>query len=126
MAENEQERPPLVVHESLAEAGQELYSQIQGLEAAPAPFMSAPIAIETTIELSDEDKKYLFLKWGAYRPEQWVKLEQMYEDFFNSYDIQSAGHIDTLKLICKTSLKANELIDLNDVEGYQKMSKVYD
>jgi hypothetical protein len=25
----------------------------------------------------------------------------------NSYDIQQAGHIDTLKLICKTSLKAN-------------------
>jgi hypothetical protein len=44
----------------------------------------------------------------------------------NSYDIQSAGHIDTLKLICKTSLKANQLIDIGDVEGFQKMSKVYD
>lgn len=44
----------------------------------------------------------------------------------NSYDIQSAGHIDTLKLICKTSLKANQLIDIGDVEGYQKVAKVYD
>jgi len=44
----------------------------------------------------------------------------------NSYDIQTAGHIDTLKLICKTSLKANQLIDLGDIDGYQKMSKVYD
>ena len=43
-----------------------------------------------------------------------------------SYDIQSAGHIDTLKLLCKTSLKCNQLIDIGDVEGYQKMSKVYD
>ena len=43
-----------------------------------------------------------------------------------SYDIQSAGHIDTLKLLCKTSLKANQLIDIGDVEGFQKMSKVYD
>ena len=43
-----------------------------------------------------------------------------------SYDIQTAGHIDTLKLICKTSLKANQLIDLGDIEGYQKISKVYD
>ena len=42
----------------------------------------------------------------------------MYEDFCNSYDIQTAGHIDTLKLICKTSLKANELVDINDIEGY--------
>ena len=44
----------------------------------------------------------------------------------NSYDIQGAGHIDTLKLICKTSLKANQLIDMGDIEGFQKMSKVYD
>jgi hypothetical protein len=44
----------------------------------------------------------------------------------DSYDIQSAGHIDTLKLICKTSLKANQLIDIGDIEGFQKMSKVYD
>ena len=33
---------------------------------------------------------------------------------------------DTLKLICKTSLKANQLIDIGDIEGFQKMSKVYD
>ena len=43
-----------------------------------------------------------------------------------SYDIQGAGHIDTLKLICKTSLKANQLIDMGDIEGFQQMSKVYD
>jgi hypothetical protein len=43
-----------------------------------------------------------------------------------SYDIQTAAHKDTLKLICKTSLKANQLIDMGDIEGYQKMSKVYD
>ena len=44
----------------------------------------------------------------------------------NSYDIQGAGHEDNLKLLCKTSLKANQLIDIGDVEGFQKMSKVYD
>lgn len=43
----------------------------------------------------------------------------------NSYDIQTAGHIDTLKLICKSSLKANQLIDIGDMDGYQKASKVY-
>ena len=78
-------------------------------------------------ELTDEDKTYLRLKWGkAYRPEEWVKLEQLYEEMMSSYDVQGAGHIDTLKLICKTSLKANQLIDMGDVEGFQKMSKVYD
>jgi len=78
-------------------------------------------------ELTEEDRLYLRLKWGkAYRPEEWIKLEQLYNDMMESYDIQTAGHIDTLKLICKTSLKANQLIDINDIEGYQKMSKVYD
>lgn len=79
------------------------------------------------LDLSEEDKTYLRLKWGkSYKPDEWVWLEQMYNDMMNSYDIQSAGHIDTLKLICKTSLKANQLIDIGDVEGYQKVAKVYD
>lgn len=78
-------------------------------------------------DLTDEDRTYLRLKWGkAYKPEEWIRLEQLYNEMMDSYDIQSAGHIDTLKLICKTSLKANQLIDIGDVEGFQKMSKVYD
>lgn len=79
------------------------------------------------LDLTDEDKMYLRLKWGkAYKPEEWVRLEQLYNEMMESYDIQSAGHIDNLKLLCKTSLKANQLIDIGDVEGFQKMSKVYD
>ena len=78
-------------------------------------------------DLTEEEKIYLRLKWGkAYKPEEWVRLEQLYEEMMASYDIQGAGHIDTLKLLCKTSLKANQLIDIGDVEGFQKMSKVYD
>ena len=82
---------------------------------------------EMDLDLTDEERTYLRLKWGkAYKPEEWVKLEQLYEEMMNSYDIQGAGHIDTLKLVCKTSLKANQLIDMGDIEGFQKMSKVYD
>ena len=82
---------------------------------------------EDNLDLTEEDKIYLRLKWGKnYKPEEWVKLEQLFQEMMESYDIQTAGHIDTLKLICKTSLKANQLIDINDVEGFQKMSKVYD
>lgn len=82
---------------------------------------------ELVIDLTDEDRTYLRLKWGkAYKPEEWVKLEQLYEEMMSSYDIQGAGHIDTLKLICKTSLKANQLIDMGDIESFQKMSRVYD
>lgn len=67
------------------------------------------------MDLTEEEKLALRLKWGkSYKPEEWVQLERLYNDMMNSYDIQTAGHIDTLKLICKTSLKANQLIDLGD------------
>lgn len=84
---------------------------------------------DTTFDdsLTDEDKLYLRMKWGkTYRPEEWVQLEKLYTDMVESYDIQSAGHIDTLKMVCKTSLKANQLLDMGDVEGAQKMVKMYD
>lgn len=69
--------------------------------------------------LTEEDIRYLKLKWGKlYKPSEWVQLEQLYNDMTESYDIQTAGHVDTLKLICKTSLKANQLIDLGDIDGY--------
>lgn len=77
--------------------------------------------------LTDEEKIYLRLKWGAgYRADQWVRMEQLYTDMMNSYDIQGAGQKDTLIMICKASLRANESIDIGDIEGFQKASKVYD
>lgn len=44
----------------------------------------------------------------------------------SSYDIQGAGHKDTLIMVCKASLKANQLIDAGDIDGFQKMQKAYD
>lgn len=86
--------------------------------------------VEQTAEdlgLTDEDVTYLRLKWGkAYKPEEWVALEQLYTEMMESYDIQTAGHIDTLKMLCKTSLKSNQLLDIGDVDGAQKMLKMYD
>lgn len=88
-------------------------------------YNDAPVQ-EEDIGLTEEDQNYLLLKWGkAYKQSEWVRLEQLYNDMMASYDIQGAGHEDTLKLVCKTSLKCNQLIDIGDVEGYQKMSKVY-
>lgn len=77
--------------------------------------------------LTDEDKIYLRMKWGkAYKPDEWVQLEKLYKEMMDSYDIQGAGHEDTLKLVCKTSLKGNQLLDMGDVEAAQKMLKMYD
>lgn len=83
--------------------------------------------IDLSSDLTEEDMKYLNLKWGnLYKPGEWVRLEQLYNDFMNSFDIQGAARIDTLKMICKTSLKMNQAIDCGDIESYQKLSRVYD
>lgn len=85
------------------------------------------IDIDLGADLTDEDKRFLLIKWGkAYKPEEWVKLEQLYKEMEESYDIQGAGHEDILKLVCKTSLKANQLLDIGDVDAAQKMVKMYD
>ena len=82
---------------------------------------------EAVGELTEEDKRYLCLKWGkTYKPEEWIRLEQLYTEMTNSYDIQAAGDLNTLKLVCKSSLKANQLMDIGDIEGAQKMAKVYE
>ena len=95
-------------------------------EAAVSPIdMLEPLDFND--DLTEEDKKYLSLKWGkTYRPYEWVQLEQYYQEMMQSFDIQTPSHEDYLKLICKTSLKAHQLIDLGDIEGFQKMSIVYD
>ena len=80
-----------------------------------APTMDYFSQPEVDLGLTEEETQYLRLKWGnTYKPSEWVQLEQLYQEMMKSYDIQTAGHKDTLKLICKTSLKANQLIDYGD------------
>lgn len=79
-----------------------------------------------TADLTNEDKQYLCLKWGkSYKPDEWVRLEELYQQMLASYDIDAAGDLNTLKLACKSSLKANQMLDLGDIEGAQKASKMY-
>lgn len=89
--------------------------------------ISQQIEEEMISDLTDEDRRYLCLKWGkTYRPDEWLRLEELYTQMINSYDIQSAGDLNTLKLACKSSLKANQLLDLGDIDGAQKAGKMYD
>ena len=59
-----------------------------------------------------------------YKPSEWIELEKMYVDMTNSFDIQDADSKNTLVLLCKTTLKANQAIDCGDIESFQKLSKV--
>ena len=76
-------------------------------------------------ELTAEDKKMLALKWGRlYQPSEWIELEKTYKEMSDSFDIQDADTINTLILICKTNLKANQALDQGDLDGFQKLSRV--
>lgn len=83
--------------------------------------------VDVGADLTNDDKVYLAMKWGRlYRADEWVSLEKLYNEFKESFDIQGAAREDTLKMICKTSLKMNQAIDCGDVDAYQKLSRVYD
>ena len=78
-------------------------------------------------QLTLEDKQYLAMKWGrTYKMSEWVQLQKKYTQMMQSFDIQDADSKNTLIFICKTYLKMNQAIDIGDVEGYQKLSRVYD
>jgi hypothetical protein len=90
-------------------------------------FMSEEELIDPAAELTAEDKLYLAMKWGRlYKPNEWVDLEKKYNEMMNSFDIQDSDTTGTLILICKTYLKMNQAIDCGDMDGYQKLSRVYD
>ncbi len=90
-------------------------------------FMAEDDIPDAGADLTDDDKMYLAVKWGRlYKPAEWVALEQNYEEMTKSFDIQDADTINTLKLICKTNLKMNQALDTGDLDGYQKLSRVFD
>jgi hypothetical protein len=90
-------------------------------------FMSEDELIDTSADLTDEDKLYLAMKWGRlYKPYEWVELERIYNEMTESFDIQDADTVNTLVLICKTNLKMNQALDTGDLDGYQKLSRVSD
>ena len=92
-----------------------------------APAQPQVFVVARELGLTDEDRTYLAIKWGGnYREEEWVQLEQLYTDMMESYDIQAAGDKNSLLLMCKASLKANQLMDIGDIEGAQKATKMYD
>lgn len=82
---------------------------------------------EPETQLSQEEKEYLVTKWGRYYKEsEWIELERKYNEMTDSFEIQDSDTNGTLILICKTYLKINQAIDSNDIEAYQKLSRVYD
>lgn len=77
-------------------------------------------------ELSDEEFQYLLFKWGhLYQPSQLIQMEQLYNKYANEYEL-NIDREETLKKICKTSLKMDEALDIGDTAAYQKLASVSD
>ena len=90
-------------------------------------FMEDADIPDPAAQLTQEDKIAMAVKWGKlYKPSEWVALETDYQKMMASFDIQDADSENTLILLCKTNLKANQAIDCGDIEGYQKLAKVAD
>lgn len=90
-------------------------------------FIAEEDLIDLGADLTDEDKIYLAMKWGrVYKASEWVELEKKYTEMKESFDIEDSDTEGTLILICKTYLKMNQAIDMGDMDGYQKLSRVYD
>lgn len=82
---------------------------------------------ELATKLSEDEILGLKIKWGeTYRLSELVRMEKLYADMMASYDIQTAGHKDTLIFLCKTSLKLNQLLDEGNIDEAQKVSRMYD
>ena len=119
-----------------AEAGVSNPSPVQPIGQTGVPAGSVPMnedmymsedEINIAADLTEEDKLVLALKWGRlYKPSEWVELEKSYNEMTESFDIQDADTINTLILICKTNLKMNQYLDIGDVDGFQKLSRVSD
>lgn len=78
-------------------------------------------------EISDDDKMGLMVKWGTeYNVAELLQLERKYNEMCACFDIRDSDTIGSLILICKTYLKMNQAVDANDIETYQKLSRVYE
>lgn len=80
----------------------------------------------------EEDEEFevtrtIVQKWGgSYSPEDYRQLEEFYQRMKNSYEIETASHVDYLKKICKVSLKMEQAVDIDNIDDFKKLSDVYD
>lgn len=80
-------------------------------------------------DLTDDDKKYLAMKWGRlYKPNEWVQLESNYVKMAKKFGIsdETPDSQNTLITICKVNLKMNQALDMGDLDGFSKLTRTYE
>lgn len=77
-------------------------------------------------QLTSEDQIYLATKWGImYTPSEWVSMERIYDQYANEFEM-NIDREETLKKICKISLKMDQAIDCGDITGAKNFASILD
>lgn len=75
-------------------------------------------------QLDQEEIQYLILKWGGhYKPSEWIAMEEMYNRYAGEFDL-NVDREETLKKMCRTSVKMDQALDVGDVSAYKAYSAV--
>lgn len=78
-------------------------------------------------ELTLEEQKALIFKWGkSYSLEDLVRMETLYQETAESFDVTNPSHKDYLKKACKASLQLDKSLDFGDAEGATKYGRLFD
>ena len=106
-----------------------LSAKINPPEDLSKPLPSLNFGIDETKlgeQIDEEEKMYLITKWGPlYKPSEWIKMEQMYNSYADEYDL-NIDREETLKHMCKTSLKLEQCIDVGDTQGAKNYATMLD
>lgn len=77
-------------------------------------------------KLTDDDVRQMTVKWGdTYRPSEWLRMEEMYQKYASEFEL-SIDREETLRQICKVSLKLNQAIDSGEFADSAKLSTMLD
>lgn len=78
-------------------------------------------------ELTVEEQRALIFKWGkSYSLEDLVRMETLYQETAESFDVTNPSHKDYLKKACKASLHLDKSLDYGDAEGATKYGRLFD
>lgn len=76
--------------------------------------------------LTQDDVRQMTVKWGdTYRPSEWLRMEEMYQKYASEFEL-SIDREETLRQICKVSLKLDQSIDAGDYNDSAKLSSMLD
>lgn len=76
--------------------------------------------------LTSDDIRQLTVKWGdTYRPSEWLRMEEMYQKYASEFEL-SVDREQTLRQICKVSLKLDQSIDAGEYADSAKLSAMLD